>query len=153
MNRTTFRTLSTLSLAAVITLAAQAATPIDKASTALTDQQVQVLVSNAKTPADHARIAGYYRAKAEAYTAEAQVHARMLADYKADATKVSSKNYAMTIGHCQSLVRDLEQKAAAAQKQAETHEQAAGITPPAPAHDMSTMKMDGHSHNCCPGNK
>ena len=150
MNRTTFRTLSTLSLAAVMTIAAQAATQVDKTSTTLNDDQVKVLVANAKTPAEHAQIASYYRAKASQYNAEAQVHARMLADYKADATKVSTKNYATTVGHCQSLVSNLQRAATQAEKLAETHEQAAGIQRSAPAHDMSTMPMDGSSHDCCP---
>ena len=153
MTRTLFRTLTTLSLAALMTIAAQAKSPADKLSNVLTAEEIRVLTTKASTPADHTVIANYYRAKADEYQAEAQVHARMLAAYKADVTKVSTKNYATTVGHCETLVRDLQQKAAESQKLAEAQEQLAGAQQPTapPSHDMSGMKMDGSQpmHDCC----
>ena len=152
MNRISFRILSALSLAAFLTLAAHAAEPAAN----LTPRQANALAATANTPAQHAQLAQYFRAQADQYTAEAKVHEQMIAAYKADATKVSTKNRTATLGHCENEVRDLQARAAAAQKLAETHELAAGISPAAPAgaqaaDDCCGGKCNDAGHDCCKG--
>ena len=152
MNRISFRILSALSLAAFLTLAAHAAEPAAN----LTPQQANALAATANTPAQHAQLAQYFRAQADQYTAEAKVHEQMIAAYKADATKVSTKNRTATLGHCENEVRDLQARAAAAQKLAAMHELAAGISPATPAgaqtaEDCCCGKCKQAGGDCCHG--
>jgi hypothetical protein len=103
------RILAVVSLALIVAAAAQAqprSTEIAKADR-LSRQQLNSLIVTAKTPADHERIAQAYESNARQYRAEAQEHEAMIATYKAHASLSNDKNRASTIGHCEYLVKAL----------------------------------------------
>jgi hypothetical protein len=51
-------------------------------SEALTDDQVIALLENAKTPADHERLASYYDEEAQAFDRQAARHKKLAATYR-----------------------------------------------------------------------
>jgi hypothetical protein len=138
MNRISFRILGVLSLAAVTTLSATSQAPASSVN--LSRGQLSTLASSAKTPADHERIAQYYQAKAQGYLAQAQVHQAMLAAYKANPALSNNKNQASTVGHCEYFVQSLQQQAAKAQQQAQSHELMAEVQPPAGLQEMASQQ-------------
>ena len=100
----------------------------------ISSQQLERLAAEAQTPAEHARIAQYYEAKAQDYLAQAHVHEAMIENFKANATRVNNKNQASTIGHCQYFVYNYKALAAKSERLAQMHEQmASAVAPPAPA--------------------
>src|ERR1035441_10578469 len=70
----------------------------------LSKQQLNTLIATAKTPAEHERIAQYYKAKAVDYLAQAKEHEAMVAAYKANSSLSNDKNQASTISHCEDFV-------------------------------------------------
>ncbi len=91
----------------------------------LSKQQLNTLIASAKTPADHERLAQYYRAQASDYLAEAKDHESMVAAYKANSSLSNEKNRASTIGHCEYFVKTFKELAVKAQELATLHEQMA----------------------------
>lgn len=104
-------------------------TPAPAAAASMPDQlsprQIAALAAQAKTPADHARIAEYYRAKEQDYLAEAKMHEAMVASYRVGATRVNNKNYAATVGHCSYYAQSFRTLAEQARQKAELHEEMA----------------------------
>jgi hypothetical protein len=156
MNRISFRILSALSLAAVLIVSAYAKPPAGDLAANLTPEQANATAATANTPDQHAQLAHFFRLQADRYAAEITLHQQMIAAYKADATKVSTKNRTATVGHCENEVRVLQAKVAESQKLAETHELAAGISPAAPSGAQAADaccggKCNQAGHDCCKG--
>ncbi|HWT66463.1 MAG TPA: hypothetical protein VN151_10155 [Terracidiphilus sp.] len=115
-----------VTLIAVLVLTASAfATPATQASTQLTKEQLKTLVANAKTPAEHERIAAYYRALSEKLLAESNAHAQMAAELASNSATNNAKVHHGTVDHCKYLAETLKAKAAKAAAQAAEHEQMA----------------------------
>jgi len=91
----------------------------------LTKQQLNTLIASAKTPAEHERLAQYYRAHASDYLAEAKDHESMVAAYKANSSLSNEKNRASTIGHCEYFVKTFKELAVKSQELATLHSQMA----------------------------
>jgi len=126
MNRISFRTVSfvsVLSLAVVLMFGAFAQTAFAQGK--LDKSQVNTLISTAKTPADHQRIADYYKAEAKDYLAQADEHKAMIAAYKANP---SSKHQAALLTHCENLAADLKDLSTKSQELAQLHEKMASET-------------------------
>lgn len=95
----------------------------------LSKQQLNTLIATAKTPADHQRLAQYYKAKAQDYLAQAKEHEAMLAAYKANSSLSTNKNQASTIGHCEYFVKTFEALADNSEQLAALHERMAKDAP------------------------
>jgi hypothetical protein len=127
----TFAALSVLSLAFAITVAAFGQTPSaqEVKPEHLSKQQLNTLIATANTPAEHERIAQYYRAKALDYLAQAKEHEAMVAAYKANSSLSTDKNQASTISHCEYFVTTFKALAENSQDLAALHEQMAKEAP------------------------
>lgn len=90
-----------------------------------TKQQLNTLIANAKTPAEHERIAQFCEQKAADYRAQAVEHQAMVAAYKANSSLSNEKNRASTVGHCEYFVKTFNQLAVKSQDLAKLHEQMA----------------------------
>lgn len=125
------RTIAALSLAFVLTVAAfaQVAPAPQPKPEHLTKQQLNTLIATAKTPAEHRRIAQYYRAKALDYQAQAKEHEAMVAAYKANSSLSNDKNQASTISHCEYFVTTFKALADNSQELATLHERMAKEAP------------------------
>jgi hypothetical protein len=88
----------------------------------LSNQQLNTLISTAKTPAEHQRIAQFYQSQAQDYLAQAQEHEAMVAAYKANSSLSTDKNRASTIGHCEYFVKTFKDLAVKSQELAKLHE-------------------------------
>jgi|SRR6266567_2971258 len=119
------RTIAILSLVFAIALVAQSQNTDSQQPEKLGKKQLATLVANAKTPADHARLANYYAAQAQNDLAEAQVHGQMAADFQQSSAASSAKFATGTIKHCQYIQARLKQDAAKMQAFAQQHEQMA----------------------------
>jgi hypothetical protein len=91
----------------------------------LTKQQLQTLVTTAKTPAEHERIAIYYEGKAQVLNSESKQHAQMAEQYRQNPITASGKFSAGTVNHCEYVARSLQQDAARYQKLANEHREMA----------------------------
>jgi hypothetical protein len=117
--------LSVLSLALVMTFATLAQTAsAQQAPEKLGKGQLTSLIAAAKTPAEHQRIAQFYKSEAQDYLAQAKEHTAMVAAYKAN-SNINAKNQAATIGHCQYFASKFTDLAAKSQELAQLHEQMA----------------------------
>ncbi len=123
----TISVLSILSLAFVMTIVtlAQAPPAQELKPEHLSKHQIKSLIATAKTPAEHQRIAQYYKAKAQDYLSESNEHEQMLAAYKQNGYISNSRNRANAIYHCQYFVEKFKQMAAKSQELAQLHEQMA----------------------------
>ena len=123
----TFAMLSVFSLAIVMTAAAVGQTTSSPQSRPehLSKGQLYTLISTAKTPEEHHRIAQYYQAKAQDYLAQAKEHEQMVAAYKANPSLVNDKNQASTINHCEYFAQTFKDLAVKSQELAKLHEQMA----------------------------
>src|SRR5258708_22120651 len=97
------RTLAVISLVFAIALAAYSKPTDPKRPEKLGKKQLAALISNAKTPTDHARLACYFTAQAQNYLAEAKFHGQMAADFQHSSAASSEKFATGTIKHCQYL--------------------------------------------------
>ena len=87
------------------------------------------MIATAKTPAEHERIAQYYKAKAVDYLAQAKEHEAMVAAYKANSSLSNDKNQASTISHCEYFVTTFKALADNSQEMATLHERMAKEAP------------------------
>jgi len=104
-------------LSASLLLATAAATD----QTQLSKKEVMALIANATTPADHRRLAAYYRDEAQRLEEMRQEHLEMAAEYEKNPWKYSSK-YPTPAQHCRSLSANYSQAAKKALALAEDHE-------------------------------
>jgi superoxide dismutase len=125
----TFAILSVLSLALAVNTVAFGATSSTPKPEHLTKQQLNTLISTAKTSADHERIAQYYQAKTADYLAQAKDHEAMIAAYKANPVMSNDKNQASTISHCEYFVQTFKALAENSQVLAANHERMAADAP------------------------
>ena len=113
-------------LFAALSISAQ--TPVSQLSTEhFTAKQLNSLVSTAKTPAEHERLANYYEVKAQEYRAQAQMHAQMLAAFMADSARNNVKAQYGTVNHCDFMFKSLTQRAQAADKLARKQQRLAQV--------------------------
>jgi hypothetical protein len=126
-----FTVLSVLSFALVMTVAAFGKTPsaAQPKPEHLSKQQLQSLIATAKTPAEHERIAQYYKEQALDYLAQAKEHQAMVAAYKANSNLSNDRNRASTISHCEYFVTTFEALADNSQELGATHERMAQEAP------------------------
>lgn len=96
----------------------------------LTPAQLASLVASARTSADHARIANFYRAEADKLFAESQDHARMAAAFRGNVATNNNKRAQGTINHCDYLAKSLKARSQKARALADEHDRmtkAAGL--------------------------
>ena len=122
----TISILSILSLAFVMTLAAfgQTTSAQQTKPEHFSKRQLNTLIAEARTPAEHQSIAQYYQAKAQDYLAQAKEHEQMLAAYKANPS-IGAKSRAAFVDHCKSYSQYSKDMAVESQELAQLHEQIA----------------------------
>ncbi len=130
MNRISSRAISILSvvsLAFVMTVAAlgQTSSTPNRGPENLTKRELNSLIANAKSPAEHRRIAAFYQATSQEYLAQAKEHEEMIAAYNANPDRVTEKTRSSTIDHCKYFVKSFNDMAAKSQELAQMHEQMA----------------------------
>jgi hypothetical protein len=125
-----FAILSVLSLAIVMTVTAvgQTTSAPQIKPEHLSKGQLNTLISTAKTPAEHHRIAQFYQARAQDYLAQSKEHEAMVAAYKSNPSLVNNKNQASTINHCEYFVQTFKDLAVKSQELAQLHEEMATET-------------------------
>ena len=111
-------------LGAVLVMPAFAA-PIYQAQEHLSKKQLAALVASANTPAEHERIAAYYRAESERLSAEADQHANMASKFLSNPVANNDKSVRGTVSHCISMERRLRAKSAKARALADEHKRLA----------------------------
>jgi hypothetical protein len=120
------RMIAVLSFVVVLSLAGTAgAASASNVQEHLSKKQLASLVVSAKTPAQHQKIADYYRAESANYLAQAGEHARMAVDFEKNLATNNDKVARSTVDHCQYLAKTLQARAAAAAALAQQHEQMA----------------------------
>jgi hypothetical protein len=119
------RTLAVLSLVFVLAFTAYSQNTTSQQTEKLGKKQLAALVANAKTPADHARLATYYTAQAQNDLDEAQFHEQMAGNFHDSAVASSDKFATGTIKHCLYIHDHLKQEAAKMQVLAQQQEQMA----------------------------
>lgn len=112
------RTKFALSLASVALIALTACTTVPPVS------EIPASIANAKTPADHQRIADFFARKAASYDAESTWHEKMALSY---AGRPKGDLPAM-ISHCRSLRDQFAGAAKEARALEQAHRQLAGST-------------------------
>ncbi|UWZ86564.1 hypothetical protein [Occallatibacter riparius] len=123
-----FRNLFIVSAVLFAALFVSAQTPVSQLATEhLSAKQLNALVANAKTSADHERIANYYELKAQEYRAQAQVHAKMLAEFMANSATNNDKAHFGTVNHCDFLFKSLTRRAQDADRLARDQERLAQV--------------------------
>lgn len=81
--------------------------------------ELKNLLANAKTPADHLKLAAYYRAEADAFEADAKEHEELAAYYQDDSWQIRGR---AATAHCERLVIAARDAARAALALATAHE-------------------------------
>ena len=89
-----------------------------------TKKELKALIASAKTPAEHERIAAFYRAEAQRLEAKLREHDLELAEYYKNPLRYPSK-YPTMGDHCRSLATYYKMAAQQAATQAEMHEKLA----------------------------
>jgi len=101
------------------------AASVPQSAEQLSKKQLSALILSAKTPAEHERIAKYYRSQADLLLAESNEHAKMAAEFAANPATNNSKNTHATVHHCEYLAQSLKAKSVSSAQLAEQHEQMA----------------------------
>jgi hypothetical protein len=99
------------------------AAPIYQTPEHLTKKQLNALVASAKTPAEHQRVAAYYRAESELLSAEADQYADLAGRFFSSPATYSVKSAPGS--HCIFMERDLRAKSVKARAIAEQHKRLA----------------------------
>jgi len=107
-------------LGAVLALPALAA-PTYQAQEHLSKKQLAALVASANTPAEHERIAAYYRAESERLSAEADQYANLASRFLGNPAANNEKSVRGTVRHCISVERNLRAKSKKARALADQH--------------------------------
>lgn len=90
----------------------------------LSKQQLLTLIATAKTPAEHQRLADYYKGQAQYYLAQSTLHQEMAAAYKKNPAS-SAKFATGSAHHCDFFAQSFKQTATQMQNLANMHEQMA----------------------------
>ena len=110
-----------------ILLAIAVATPVARPAVEqekLSHKELKALIASARTPADHERIAAYYRAEAQTLAAKQREHEEELEQYYKNTARYPSK-YPTMGDHCRGLATYYKMTAQKAAALAEMHEQLA----------------------------
>lgn len=118
-----------ISLLAALTIVFGSAAPI-KASGALTKKQAQALAATAKTPADHMKLAAYFKLEADRLDAEAQEHEQLAQNYRLNPNmtgggKTGGNTQSRTFEHCEAAAKALREAAKSTRELVAEHEQMA----------------------------
>ncbi len=145
------RTIACLSYVLAFTAVAfaQATQPQPKLEK-LSKQQLTTLTETAKTPADHNRIAEYYKAEAQVDLAQSNLHQQMAAEYKQNPATSSSKFSTGTVNHCEYQAQRLKAEAQKLEELAQVHEQLALNGVETPSNKMGPhCQMSAHAAGKC----
>lgn len=116
-------------IAFVLTFALALTLPVFATSTSqpehLSKKQLTGLIATATTPAQHHRIADYYRAESDKLMGESNYHAAMAAAFRANPMTNNPKAAFRTVDHCEYLAQSLKSKAEKAEALALEHERMA----------------------------
>jgi hypothetical protein len=125
----TFAAISILALAVITMSAALGQSPSTAQAKAehLSKKDLNTLIANAKTPAEHERIARFYEAKDQQDQAQVNEHTAMIAVYKANPSLSTNKNQASTVNHCEYFVQKFSKLAAEDRELSAQHEQMARV--------------------------
>lgn len=98
--------------------------PLARASeSSLNKKEVKTLISNAKTPQDHERLAAYYRSQEQLAKAKQAEHEQMLRRYQVNPLSHQLTKWPTPEYHCSTLIRifgaEARQDATLAQRQEE----------------------------------
>ncbi len=117
-------TVSMLFLALLASVAAGVGTAAEQQKSMLSSKQVKALVANAKTPADHLKLARHYTAMAEKHEAEANEHAALAAEYRKAprASEVKRPMSPDTAAHCEYYAEHCRKAAQEMRSMAKIHE-------------------------------
>ena len=111
---------SSMLLAVLLMFSAGNATAVD-AKGELSSKEVKALVANAKTPADHMRLAHHYTAMAAKHDAEAQEHEALAVEYarnpqlgaiKHTGAPNTAEHCKYFAGHCRNAAKEMRAMAA-----------------------------------------
>lgn len=114
------------SLASGLMVLALTAAPLPAQTTKaprLTSKEVVALIQNAKTPADHEKLAAYYDQTAAELEEKAEEHKELAAAYKRMPTPGNPRipSPARPISHCENIAANAGKAAAEARSMAEHH--------------------------------
>ena len=116
-----------LLLALLMALATNVGTAAEQQKAMLSNKQVKALVANAKSPADHLKLARHYAAVAEKHEAEANEHLALAAEYR-KAPRPSETKRPMspdTAAHCEYYAQHCRKAAQEMRAMAKMHEELA----------------------------
>src|SRR5690349_5957139 len=121
------RTVTTGIALTVFLLIAASVAPAVEMKGMLKPKEVRALVANAKTPADHMKLARHYSAMAAKHEAEAQEHEALAAEYKRSpsVSEVKRPGAPDTAAHCQYYAEHCRKAAAEMKALAKAHEEMA----------------------------
>ena len=119
--------VSVLVLAFLALITADVGSAADQQKAMLSNKQLKALVTNAKTPADHLKLARHYTAMAERHEADANEHAALAAEYR-KAPRASESKRPMspdTAAHCEYYAQHCRKAAQEMRAMAKIHEEMA----------------------------
>ncbi len=121
--RRTFTFSALLGGVTMLSMAGRAQSP----GQTLSKKQLSNLVANAKTAADHRKLAAHYLAAASKHEAEAQEHLELAGKYKANPTASESKRPGApdTASHCLTFAEHCKKAAKMMRDMAAMHEEIA----------------------------
>ena len=120
------RMISVLSLVFVMTLTVSGyAITTSQTPDHLSKKQLSALVATAKTPAEHERIANYYRVQANDDLVQSRYHAGMATQFKTNPVASNSKFSRQTVDHCAYLAQSLKDQSVKAENLARQHDEMA----------------------------
>lgn len=102
-----------------------AQTPTTPQIQELSKKDVKILIANARTPADHERIAAYYRAEGQRLKVEQQDHQKMLEAYLKNPSTHTIPKWPTMEQHCRNLIAYYGKAAQQAFALADLHDQMA----------------------------
>lgn len=121
------RAAATSMVLAALIVASTGQAPAAESKGELKSREVKALVANAKTPADHLKLARHYTAMAAKHDAEAQEHEALAAEYTRDPRLGASKHpmAGNTAEHCKYFAEHCRKAAKEMQAMAAAHEEMA----------------------------
>lgn len=112
---------------ALVTLALAPFVRAAEPAARMNKKQLKALITNAKTPEDHMRLAGYYRDEAERLKAQQKEHEEEAAEYYKDPSRHPVPKYPTLGQHCRDLAYYYGKGAESALALASAHERMAAI--------------------------
>ena len=115
-----------LMLAMTITVIAQVSPTAPVKPEKLSKSELRSLIATATTPEQHMRLAQYYEAKAQRYSAESNEHQKMAERFKKNPMMNNDKRVFGTVNHCEYYAQSFKQQAVKMQSLANMQEEMAG---------------------------